>query len=193
MIYQPDGQRVSVTICKASPLKVTQIRTIEKDKYQAVQIAYGTKKHHNQSVKAKLAKISPDFSPKAFMEFALASEEIPAVGSDINIETIFNAGDKVQITGISKGRGFAGVIKRYGFKRQPVTGGQSDRVRAPGSIGAQTPGKVIRGKKMPGHYGDVSKTVTGLKVVAVNPEKQEITISGSFPGAVKSWVVIHKA
>jgi len=192
VIYLPDGKRVSITVCRALPLKVTQIKTLEKDRYQAVQIAYGSKKSQNQATKSKLIKIAKDFSPKAFKEFNPIGETLPSVGSDIKIETVFTIGDNVSVTGVSKGRGFAGVIKRYGFHRQPVTGGQSDRVRAPGAIGAQTPGKVIRGKKMPGHYGNVNKTVSGLKIMAIDPLKQEISISGSFPGSVKSWVVIHK-
>lgn len=192
-VFLPDGKMIAVTVCKAAPLKVTQIKTLEKDKYAAVQVAYGSKKTLDGPTKAKLSKISKDLKPKAFKEFKLTSEALPEVGSDIAIDSVFAAGDSVTITGTSKGRGFAGVIKRYGFQRQPVSGGQSDRVRAPGAIGAQTPGKVIKGKKMPGHYGNKSKTVSGLKIVAIDPVKNEISITGPFPGSVKSWVIISKA
>lgn len=190
-IYTPDGKRIAVTKCVAKPLIVTQIKTQEKDDYQAVQIAYGERKRLNQATSSKLAKLKIEGTPKAFKEFKLTSDQIPEIGSQISIDTIFTVGEEIDVTGISKGRGFAGVIKRHGFKKQPIRG-SSDRVRHPGSIGAQTPSKVVRGKKMPGHMGDVNKTVTGLKIVAINPENNEILISGSCPGCFNSWITIKK-
>lgn len=170
-IYTEDGKRIAVTKCIAKPLVVTQIKNEQKDGYQAVQISY------NDSKKKQ--------------EFTLTSEQIPEVGSQISIDTIFTVGEKIDATGISKGRGFAGVIKRHGFKKQPLLGA-SDRVRHPGSIGAQTPSKVVRGKKMPGHMGNVNKTVENLKIISINPETNEILINGSFPGSFNSWVTIKK-
>ena len=190
-IFTEDGKRIAVTKCRALPLVVTQVKTQEKDGYQAVQVAYGQRKRLDQSTSSKLNKLKIEGTPKGFKEFFLTSDQIPEVGSNISFDTIFTVGDKVDITGISKGRGFAGVIKRHGFKKQPLLGA-SDRVRHPGSIGAQTPGKVVRGKKMPGHMGNVNKTVENLKIVSINPENNEILISGSFPGHFNSWITITK-
>lgn len=192
-LYLPDGKRIAVTKCIVKPLTVSQVKSVEKDGYQAIQIAYGTKKHLDKAVDTKVKKLKLDFNPQHFSEFKLTSETIPEAGSLITADSVFAVGDSVDVTGTSKGRGFAGVIKRYGFQRQPVSGGQSDRVRAPGAIGAQTPGKVIKGKKMPGHYGNVTMTVTGLKIIALNTETNEILISGSIPGSFNSWVTIKKA
>ena len=190
-IYTEDGKRIAVTKCIAKPLVVTQIKNQEKDGYQAVQVAYGTRKKLNQATSTKLNKLKIEGTPKAFQEFSLTSEQIPEIGSQITIDSIFTVGEKIDATGISKGRGFAGVIKRHGFKKQPLLGA-SDRVRHPGSIGAQTPSKVVRGKKMPGHMGNVNKTVENLKIISINPETNEILISGSFPGSFNSWVTIKK-
>ena len=190
-IFTEDGKRIAVTKCVAKPLVVTQIKNQEKDGYQAVQVAYGQRKRLDQSTSSKLKKLKIEGTPKGFQEFFLTSDQTPEVGSNISIDTIFTVGEKVDITGISKGRGFAGVIKRHGFKKQPLLGA-SDRVRHPGSIGAQTPGKVVKGKKMPGHMGNVNKTVENLKIIAINPENNEILISGSFPGHFNSWITITK-
>lgn len=192
-VFTPEGKRIPVTKCIIKPLIVTQIKTIDKDGYQAVQIAYGTRKYLDQSTSKKISKLKLEIKPQHFAEFDLLSETIPQIGSLIKVEDVFTAGDLVDVIGISKGRGFAGVIKRYGFQRQPVTGGQSDRVRAPGAIGAQTPGKVIKGKKMPGHYGNATANVSGLKIYAVNSDTNEILITGSIPGHLNSWITIKKA
>lgn len=170
-VYTEDGKKIAVTKCIAQPLTVTKIRSQEKDGYQAVQISY------NDSKKKK--------------EFKLISDQTPEINSQISFDSVFAIGDKVDVTGISKGRGFAGVIKRHGFKKQPLLGA-SNYVRHPGSIGAQTPSKVVKGKKMPGHMGNVNKTVTGLQIFSINPENKEILIKGSFPGSFNSWIFIKK-
>jgi large subunit ribosomal protein L3 len=192
-IYTPEGKRIAVTSCIVSPLTVTQIKTKEIDGYVAVQVAYGNRKRLDQSTSGKLKKLKLDITPQKFKEFELVAETSPEVGTQITVDSVLTVGETVNVTGVSKGHGFAGVIKRYGFRRQPVSGGQSDRVRAPGSIGAQTPGKVIKGKKMPGHYGNKVKHIGNLQVVAINTEKNEILISGSVPGHLNSWVTICKA
>ena len=170
-VYTEDGKRIAVTKCIAAPLTVVRIKNQEKDGYQAIQTSY------NDSKKKK--------------EFNLVSDQIPEIGSNISIDTVFTVGEIIDITGVSKGRGFAGVIKRHGFKKQPLLGA-SNYIRHPGSIGAQTPGKVIRGKKMPGHMGNINKTVENLKIIAINPENNEILISGSFPGHFNSWITLKK-
>jgi large subunit ribosomal protein L3 len=191
-IFTPEGKRLTVTKCLVSPLTVTQLKTVAKDGYQAIQIAYGAKKYLDNATSKKISKLKLDIKPQYFCEFDLTSDAIPEIGSQIKVDSVLTAGDNVSVIGVSKGHGFAGVIKRYGFQRQPVTGGQSDRVRAPGAIGAQTPGKVIKGKKMPGHYGNKTKNIQNLKIVSVNPELGEVLISGSIPGHLHSWVTIQK-
>ncbi len=173
-IFTGDGKRIAVTKCIAKPLVVTQIKSKEKDGYQAIQV---------KTTSSKLGKLK---------EFSLTSDQIPEIGSQISIDSIFTVGEKIDATGISKGRGFAGVIKRHGFKKQPILG-SSDRVRHPGSIGAQTPSKVVRGKRMPGHMGNINKTIENLKIVSLNPETNEILINGSLPGHFNSWITITKA
>ena len=190
-IYTEAGKRIAVTKCIAKPLTVTQIKNQEKDNYRAVQVAYGQRKKLDNSTSVKLNKLKIEISPKGFQEFDLISDQTPEIGSNISVDTVFTVGEEVDITGISKGRGFAGVIKRHGFKKQPIRG-SSDRVRHPGSIGAQTPSKVVRGKKMPGHMGNINKTVENLKIISINPENNEILISGSFPGHFNSWITITK-
>ncbi|MFZ2153521.1 MAG: 50S ribosomal protein L3 [Microgenomates group bacterium] len=192
-IYTPEGKRIAVTKCIVSPLTVTQIKSTDKDGYAAIQVAYGAKKNLNKAVSSKISKLKLDIYPRFFKEFDLTSETIPEIGSNIAIDSVFAVGDKVAVYGITKGRGFAGVIKRYGFRRQPVSGGQSDRVRAPGAIGAQTPGKVIKGKKMPGHMGNVRQYVKGLQIFSLDAAKNEIVINGPVPGHVNSWITICKA
>ncbi|MEK7527502.1 MAG: 50S ribosomal protein L3 [Patescibacteria group bacterium] len=170
-VYSPEGKRIGVTALLAKPVKVSSLKTVTKNGYQAVEVAFGVKGHK---------------------EFSPISETFPEINTEISVDLVFSPGDIVTATAKTKGRGFAGVIKRWGFHRQPVSGGQSDRVRAPGSIGAQTPGKVIKGKKMPGHYGNATKTITGLKIVSLNKETHLIYVSGSVPGAFNSWVTLKK-
>lgn len=191
-VYLPDGKKIAVTACLCPFLVVTQVKSQDKDKYSAIQVAFGDKRRINKSISAKLTKLKIDKTPKGFREFNITTDKIPAIGDKITIDSVFTPGDAVGVTGISKGHGFAGVIKRYGFHRQPVTGGQSDRVRAPGSIGAQTPGKVVKGKKMPGHYGNVTKTIKGLKIINIDQGKNQVLISGSIPGSLNSWITLKK-
>ena len=190
-VYTDDGKRIAVTKCIAQPLKVTQIKTVEKDGYQSVQVAYGVKKNLDKATSGKMAKAALDIKPKSFKEFKLTTDQALEVGSDINIESVFNAGDIINVTGISKGHGFAGVVKRHGFKKQPLLGA-SNYVRHPGSIGAQTPGKVVKGKKMPGHFGVQTVTVSGLQIFSINPDTKEILIKGLIPGSLNSWVTLKK-
>ena len=187
--YTEDGRRIAVTKCLALPLKVTQVKTIDKDGYQAVQVAYGSKKHLDQATGTKLSKLKLDIKPQFFKEFKLTSDQVPEIGADITFESVFNQGDVVDVTGTSKGRGFAGVIKRHGFKKQPILG-SSDRVRRPGSIGAQTPGKVVKGKKMPGHMGNKTVTVTNLQVF--HQSKPRSFNQRSRSRSFNSWVIINK-
>lgn len=190
-VYTTDGKRIAVTKCFAKPLKITQIKNKDKDGYESVQVAYGTKKRLDKATADKMAKSNLNITPQHFKEFKLTSDQVVEVGSDVTIESVFAAGEKIDATGISKGRGFAGVVKRHGFKKQPLLGA-SNYVRHPGSIGAQTPGKVVKGKKMPGHLGVETVSVSGLEIFSIDPESQEILIKGSIPGSINSWVILKK-
>jgi large subunit ribosomal protein L3 len=190
-IYTPEGKRIGVTKCIALPLKVTQVKTIDKDGYQSIQVAYDSKKRVAKAIEGKMTKIKLDIKPRFFKELKLTTDQIPEVGSDITIESVFNPGDIIDVTGTSKGHGFTGVVKRHGFKKQPLLGA-SNYVRRPGSIGAQTPGKVVKGKKMPGHFGVDTVTVSSLEIFSINPEINEVLIKGSIPGSYNSWVILKK-
>lgn len=193
--FNPEGKRLSLTRFKCLPLTVTQVKTLETaDKYSALQVAYGSKKRQTKATLGLLAKLKLDqVSPLGFMEFKSTDPEAAFTPSQvITFDQVFAEGEVVDVQGVSKGRGFAGVIKRWGFRRQPVSGGQSDRVRAPGSIGAQTPGKVLKGKKMPGHMGNVNKTVENLVIHRLVAESQVLELVGSVPGPNHSWVIIKK-
>lgn len=185
-VYTEGGIRLAATICSCPDLTITHVNA------PLVQIAYGTKKHLNQPVAGYLKKSKLKISPLHFRQFRLTTDQSVAVGDQIALDTVFQPGEIIDVAGVSKGRGFAGVIKRYGFHRQPVSGGQSDRVRAPGAIGAQTPGKVVKGKKMPGHYGHATVTVSGLKVLSIDPDKHQVVISGALPGHFNSWITLKK-
>jgi large subunit ribosomal protein L3 len=191
-----DNTRVPVTLIKAGPCLVTQIKNQKKDGYWAVQLGFGEKKiknvtkpmqgHLKGAIKNKLA-------PRFLSEAKLSEEPKFKVGDEIKASEIFGPGDLVSVTGISKGKGFAGVIKRWGFKGGPRTHGQSDRERAPGSIGqGTTPGRVHKGKKMPGRMGSQQVTIKNLKVISIDVDKDEIVISGPVPGPSKSLLIIKK-
>ena len=190
-VYTPDGKRIAVTKCSAPSLKVTQIKTEEKDGYSAIQVAYGSKKHLDSAIQSKITKLKLDIKPRFFKEFKLTSDQTLEVGADIPVESVLTEGEIVDITGVSKGRGFAGTVKRWGMKKQPLLGA-SNRVRHMGSIGAQTPGKVVKGKKMPGHFGVDTVTVSGSQIFSINPETKEILIKGSVPGSLNSWIIVKK-
>lgn len=192
-IFSDKGKKISVTKCTALPLTVTQIKTDEKDRYSAIQVAVGEKNRLPQAVEKKLKKLKLKIKPLHFKEFKLTADTPPAIGDQITFDSVFQINDIVSVAGTTKGRGFAGVIKRHGFHRQPVTGGQSDRTRAPGSIGAQTPGKVLKGKKMPGHFGNTTHTVSNLKIISFDSENNQAMISGSVPGHTNSWIIISKS
>ena len=190
--YRQDGVLVPITICRAEPCWVVGVRTDEKDGYWAVQLAAGRKKRGKKPLLGQLKKAGIKFIPEIIREFRLENrEDLPKLGEKITIDQVVKPGAVVKATGITKGRGFAGVIKRWGFSSQPATHGQSDRERAPGSIGAQTPGRVVKGKKMPGHYGNVKKTIKNLEVVWVDKDKEEIWLKGAVPGHRDSWLTIE--
>ena len=181
-IFDEKGRVVPVTIIEAMPNVVAQIKTIETDGYNAIQLAYGEVKESkvNKPVKGHFAKAG--ITPKKHLrEFRVDSVEEYKVGNEIKADT-FTAGDKIDVQGTSKGKGFQGVIKRHGQSRGPMGHGSMYH-RRPGSMGpTSTPGRVFKGKKLPGHMGVDTITIQNLDVVKVDMDKNVILVKGSVPG-----------
>lgn len=188
-VFEEDGTVVPVTVIKAEPNTVTALRTGEKDGYTAVQLAVGKKSKQKVS-KPQLGDWKELGVFRYVKEFRVDSAEGFERGNKIEVST-FAPGDVIQVTGFSKGKGFAGVVKRHHFKGGPASHGHKDNLRAPGSIGATFPQHVIKGMRMAGHMGDEQVTVKNLKVVSVKPEANELVVSGAVPGARNGLLLIE--
>ena len=189
-IFREDGIVVPVTVVEAGPCVVTQVKTNETDGYEAVPLGFGEVKRRNKPLSGHLknSRLS-----RYLREVATDDTSEFEVGQTIGVD-IFEAGEKVDVIGTSKGRGFAGVMKRWNFGGGPRTHGQSDRMRAPGSIGGgTTPGKVYKGLKMGGHMGNRRITVKGLEIIEIDAERNLLMIKGGIPGATNSLVHTRRA
>ncbi len=206
-VFDDKGNVTGVTVIEAGPNYVTQIKTTEKEGYNAVQLGFGEVKKHNKLTRGQqghLGLLKPNSkhekrraisvpAVKTLVENRLKKIEGVKEGDAIKAD-IFTVGEYVDVTGRSKGRGFAGAIKRHGFHRQKKTHGASDRERAPGSIGAGTGiGHVEKGTRMAGHYGSEQRTSSHIKVMMVDAERNLIAVAGSVPGANGSVVIIREA
>lgn len=193
-IFDSQGNHVPVTIIKLIPNIISQIKTDKKDGYQAYQVAYGEKREKllTKPIKSHLKKAGIDLMLNRFSEISIDNIEENVVGSNVSYDS-FKESDYVDVTSVSKGKGFQGVIKRYGFRGGPGAHG-SHFHRAPGSIGNRaTPARVFANKKMPGHMGNKKCTVQNLKVVSVNLDKGFMLLKGSVPGAKNSYVKVSRA
>ena len=189
-MFRDNGTLAAVTAIEAGPCTVTRIKTTEKDGYNAVQLGFGEAKQRNSSQRGQLNK--PGHF-KHLREFRLDDIKDIEEGQKIDV-SLFKSGDLIDITGISKGKGFAGVVKRHGFAGGPKTHGQSDRHRAPGSIGASaTPGRVYKGQRMAGQMGSQRATVHNLEVFQADPERNILLVKGAVPGARNGLLLIKKA
>ncbi len=178
-IFHEDGTAVPVTVIEAGPCTVVQVKTEENDGYSAVQLGFSTRKRVNSPQKGHMKGLGQF---RYLREFRVDDISEWEVGKKVGCE-IFQEGDLVDVSGASIGRGFTGVMKRHGFHGGPRTHGQSDRARAPGSIGAGTdPGRVVKGKKMAGHMGTGQVTVKNLEVVQSDPSRNVLMVKGSVPG-----------
>jgi len=189
--------RVVTTSIKTSPSVVTQVKSIEKDGYWAVQIGFGDRKIKNTTKPLrghlKGALKNEKTAPHFLKEIRYAKKPDLKVGDAVKVSEVFKKGDLVSVMGTSKGKGFAGVVKRWGFAGGPRTHGQSDRQRAPGSIGQGTdPGRVWKGKKMGGRMGTDQVTVKNLLVVSIDEEKGLMNVSGPIPGPTSGYVLVRK-
>ena len=178
-IFTEDGTAVPVTLLKAGPVVVTQIKTGEKDGYEAIQVAYGTKNERNIN-KAQKGHLKGLGNFRYMKEFHVAPGEMK-IGDSLDVSS-FQPGDTVEVSGVSKGKGFQGVVKRYGFKGGPRTHGQKHSEREPGSIGATGPQRVFKGTRMGGRMGGDRVTVKNLTVIAIDKENNVIAVSGAIPG-----------
>ena len=195
-IFTDDGVSVPVTVISVDPNRVTQIKTVEGDGYRALQVTTGERRASRvtRPLAGHFAKAGTE-SGRGLWEFRLADGEGDGieVGSEIKVD-IFETGQTVDVSGTSIGKGFAGVIKRYNFSMQDATHGNSLSHRAPGSIGqCQTPGRVVKGKKMSGHMGNVKRTTQNIKVVSVDTERNLLLVKGSVPGSKGGDVIICPA
>ncbi len=188
-IFSPEGTAIPVTVLEAGPCFVTQVRTPEREGYRAVQVGFEESKRLNKPERGHLKNLPP---LQHLREFRLAEEEAPTIGDKVDV-SIFAPGDLVDVVATSKGKGFAGVVKRHHFRGGPKTHGQSDRHRAPGSIGATTtPGRVLKGMRMAGHMGARRVTVKNLRVVRAEPERNLLLLEGAVPGPKSALVVVRK-
>ena len=190
-VFDATGKIHAVTVVEAGPMVVTQVKSVVKDGYDAVQVGYGEKKKINKPMRGHLkasgsnARLVKEFRSPAAGEYN--------VGDKIGIE-LFTEGDLVHVTGTSRGRGFAGGVRRHNFRGGPKTHGQSDRHRAPGSIGSgTTPGRVLKGQRMAGHMGAVQVTSKNLRVIAKDEGKGLLLIEGAVPGATNGTVRVRIA
>ncbi|MGB9911423.1 MAG: 50S ribosomal protein L3 [Microgenomates group bacterium] len=189
--FTKEGKRIPVTIIKTGPCWVVQIKTKEKDGYNAIQLGFGEKKKANKPLIGHAKKAGLEKPPLFLREIKVEDPTKFKVGQEIKAEEIFKKGDKVKVTGKSKGKGFAGVVKRWGFAGGPRTHGQSDRERAPGSIGqTTTPGRVYKGKKMAGRMGGDQVTIKGLSIFDVKEGMLEV--KGLVPGPRRGFLLIEK-
>lgn len=192
-IFSEEGIHIPVTVVQAGPCFVTQIKTHEKDGYDAIQLGFEDVKDKNVNNPRKGHFQKASVSPKRILcEFKPFAKEDLQQGAEVTVD-IFSQGDLVTISGTSKGRGFAGVMKRHNFHGAQITHGQSDRQRSPGSIGQSSwPSRVVKGMRMAGRMGNDRVTIKGLTVVMVDTEKNLLFIKGSVPGPRNGYLEIYK-
>jgi large subunit ribosomal protein L3 len=188
--FEQNGTVSAVTALEAGPCHVIQVKTKEKDGYEAVQLGFGQAKRLNRPERGHLKGAE---NLKHLREFRVDDISEVEVGQSVGAD-LFQVGDFVDVTAVSKGRGFAGVVRRHGFHGGPKTHGQSDRHRAPGSIGSTTtPGRVLKGLKMAGQMGAKQVTVRGLRVMDVNPDRGVLLLQGGVPGPRTGLVTIQRS
>ena len=192
-IFTDEGRSVPVTVLEAGPCPVLQVKSEQSDGYSAVQVGFGAKKHKRTS-KAELGHVSKaglEAAPHLIREFPAGEGETYKPGQELTVE-IFETGERVRVTGVSKGKGFQGVVKRHGFAGRPASHGHP-MSRTPGSMGPGTdPSRVIKGKKLPGRMGGKRRTIRQLQVVRIDSKRNLLFIQGGVPGSRNSYVLIRK-
>ena len=192
-VFTDEGRAIPVTVLEAGPCPVVQVKSADADGYSAVQVGFGAKKHKRTS-KAELghaAKAGLDSAPRLIREFPAGEDEAYEPGQELTVG-MFEAGQRVRVTGVTKGRGFQGVVKRHGFAGRPASHGHP-MSRTPGSMGPGTdPSRVIKGKKLPGRMGGTRETIRNIVVVRVDSERNLLFVQGGVPGSRNSYVLIRK-
>ena len=191
-VFTPDGGHVPATVIEAGPCVVTQIKTKGTDGYDALQLGFGGKPtgRVNKPLQGHFKK-SGDQCFRYLKEFSVENPADYNIGQQLTVE-MFKVGERVDVVGTSKGRGFSGVIKRHGFHRGPMTHG-SKNIRRPGSVGCSAwPAKVVKGKKMPGQYGNDRKTIRNLEIIDIRSDDNLILVKGAVPGAESGLVAVNK-
>jgi large subunit ribosomal protein L3 len=196
-VFTEDGRSVPVTLIEATPNRVTQVKTVEIDGYSAIQVTAGSKRAAliNKPLAGHYAKAKVE-GGRGLWEFRVEAGDLGkfAVGGEVKADELFKIGQKVDVAGVTKGKGFQGTIKRWNFAMGDATHGNSLSHRAPGSIGQrQTPGRVFPGKKMAGQMGNVNRTAMNLEVVKIDSERHLVAIKGAVPGAPGGHVIIRSA
>ena len=192
-IFNDEGVQIPVTVIAAGPCAITHVRSEAQDGYEAIQLGFGAKKasRASRAEVGHVAKAGLEAAPRLMREFAIENGEEYELGQEHTVEQ-FEAGDRVKVTGRSKGKGFQGVVKRHGFAGRPASHGHSGG-RIPGSMGPGTdPSRVIKGKKLPGRMGGARTTIKNLQVVRVDGERNLIFVKGGVPGARNGYVLISK-
>ena len=190
--FTPEGRQIPVTVLEVGPCVVTQVKTVATDGYNAVQLGFGEKRKSkiNKPLQGHFQKSGGD-GYRRLKEFSVENPADFEPGQRITLD-MFKVGERVDVTGKTKGRGFSGVMKRHGFAGGRKTHGSKSH-RIPGSIGCSAwPAKVIKGKKMPGHYGYAVKTIKNLKIVDIRPEENLILLTGAVPGSISEIVTVKK-
>lgn len=189
-IYGEDGKIAAVTSIEAGPCTITQVKSVAKEGYNSVQLGFG----QARKIKSAQQGVMPGSDKLRYLrELRVDNTEGLEVGQKIDVG-LFKPGDLVNVTGVTKGKGFAGVVKRYHFKGGPKTHGQSDRERHPGAIGSTTtPGRVLKGRRMAGHMGNEQLTTRNLKVVMADPARNLLVLKGPVPGGTNGLLIIKKA
>lgn len=197
-VFGPQGENIACTVIEAGPCVVTQVKNTESDGYRSVQLAYGERKEKN-TPKAllghfKKANTTPKSKVVEFRDFRAEFDGVAELGKEIRVQDVFAVGDFLDALGVSKGRGFQGVVKRHGFAGVGgQTHGQHNRLRAPGSMGnASFASRVIKGKRLGGRMGNDQVKVTNLQVVKILPDQNLIVVTGSVPGPKNSTVILQK-
>jgi len=189
-VFRDDGKAEAVTAIEAGPCTVIQVKTVAKEGYNAAQLGFGEAKRLKSPEKGHIKGLGQF---KYLREFRVSNAKDIKPGEKVDV-SLFKSGDLVDVTGVSKGKGFAGVVKRYHFAGGPKTHGQSDRHRAPGSIGATTsPGRVLKGTRMAGHMGNSRVTARHLEVFEADPARNLLLVKGAVPGARNGILLIRKS
>ena len=194
-IFGKNGELIPVTVVETTPCTVVQVRTRDREGYDAIQIGFGTRrdKNRNKPLKANMAKGGRS-TFEGLMEFPVADVSQYQVGQELKVEEIFSAGDTIDVTGVTKGKGYQGVVRRYGFAGQTAGHGTHESFRGPGSVGNRSfPGRIFKGKRMDGHMGNVRRTTQNLEIVEVRGSEGLVFVRGGLPGSKGESVILRRA